>query len=141
MTKRDKEVRNQLRELQDNGWNLNNPGRVPKNHIAYNDGMETTTHRVLKAIAGGVLVDKGFRVAGEVSHEQRGEIDVVGYGHESRQPIAVEVEHSPSEDVIRDKLSRYVDATPIREMFVVDPDAHALPVMQSYEQIKHELGL
>jgi len=68
-----------------------------------------------------VLKQEGYRVASEVTKDGVGEIDVIGYGTED-DPIAVECETDISDDVVRDKLERYVWGEPYRDLFVVGVD-------------------
>lgn len=102
--------------LRDAGWD------VPlQDMVAFNSGSETLDHYRAKALAAWVLKQEGCRVASEVEKDGVGEIDVIGYGIDD-PPIAVECETDISDDVVRDKLERYVWGEPFRDLFVVAVD-------------------
>ena len=131
-----------LRTLQSAGWTIH----TQRNHIATNDGSESDEHLLYKLAALQTLTDAGYRVASEVEHDDRGEIDILGYGHPDREIVAIEIERGADQDTIDDKLERYVNGTPISECFVVDP----FEVSQGYAveeigraktQLREETGL
>ena len=124
-----------LRTLQSAGWTIH----TDRNHIATNDGSETDEHLLYKLAALQVLTDAGYRVASEVEHDDRGEIDVVGYGHPDREIIAVELERNPDQETIDNKLDRYVGGTQITECYIVEPADAGLELAKA--DIREETGL
>jgi len=101
--------------LRDAGWDV-----PQRDSVAFNGGSETPEHFFAKAAVAYVLKQDGYRVASEVEGPT-GEIDVVAYGTDD-EPIAVEVETSPTDEVVQDKLERYVHGQPFRDMFLLDVD-------------------
>lgn len=120
--------------LQQAGWDITKPDSVQ-----FNSGSETTSHRVCKLLAAGALKDRKYRIGSEVAHPDRGEIDVVGYGHPERRPVAVECETNPTDGVIEDKLDRYYRGTPFREVFVLAVDAMPAEIAAADEWVRAEL--
>jgi len=122
------------KELSKHGWNVHK-----RDGIAWNSGSETLRHFVCKAIVAHYLKhEKGLRVDSEVAHAERGEIDVIAYGGDGN-PIAVECETSPTEEIVSDKLSRYYDGTPFREVFVLNVNNMPLDIMDAYEWVHEQL--
>jgi len=104
------------RILQDKNW------RVEKtDKIEFNSGSESREHFFAKAAVAWVLRERGYRVDSEVEMEN-GEVDIVAYGRPDGDMIAVEVETDPQEEVIEDKIERYVRNQPVRECFVLNVD-------------------
>ena len=124
-----------LRTLQSAGWTIH----TQRNHIATNDGSETDEHLLYKLAALQVLTDAGYRVASEAEHDERGEIDILGYGHPERDIVAIEIERGADQDTIDDKLDRYVNGTPITECYIVEPVDAGLELAMA--DIKEETGL
>jgi Holliday junction resolvase-like predicted endonuclease len=112
-THREYEHRKALRGA---GWDVQQ-----EDMVAFNSGSETLDHYRSKTLAAWVLKKEGYRVASEVTKDGVGEIDVIAYGTED-PPIAVECETDISDDVVRDKLERYVQNEPYRDLFVVAVD-------------------
>lgn len=110
------------------------------NQIKFNGGSETVKHLVCKSLAAYVGHANGYRVSSEVEVPQ-GEIDICLWGHPSRLSYAVEVETSPSKDTIESKLDRYVKATPIDELVIINPGVVPLDMVQAAEFIADELGV
>jgi len=129
-TRREWEHRDTLKKA---GW------KVPKRDaVAFNGGTsESAAHFFAKCAVAFVLKQDGYRVASEVEGPT-GEIDVVGYGTED-EPIAVEVETNPSEEVVQDKLSRYVHGQPFRDMFLLDVDELPETFDEAVEWVREEL--
>jgi len=136
MSKRDKMLHNQLKELREHGWVVNQ-----SDAIRFNSGSETFTHFVGKACAAFVGDENGFRVASEVVHDNRGEVDILLYGLPERMIMAVEIETSPTEEVVQDKLERYIHNTPIQEMFVINANDIPMNQLEAKEFVAEELGL
>jgi len=83
----------------------------------------------------------GYRVASEVEHGSRGEIDVLIYGHPDRLTLAVECETSPTDDVIEDKVDRYIRDTPIDDLALVNVSTLSTDMLDALGEIKEVLGL
>jgi hypothetical protein len=49
-----------------------------------------------------------------------------------RETICIECETNPNNDVVRDKLDRYVHGTPIDEMFLLDVDEMPYDIHGAY---------
>lgn len=111
------------------------------NQIRFNGGSETIRHVVCKALAGYVGQINGYRVSSEVELENGGQIDVVLFGHPERLSYAVEIETSPVEWVVNEKLDRYVKDTAIDELVVINPNEVPLNVLEAADYIANELGL
>ncbi len=117
MTKRQRDEYTDRADLQDCGWQVEKT-----DSIKFNGGSETTRHVCLKAIAGHVLRDHGYRVSSEVEHDQHGEIDVLAYAGDG-DPFAVEIETNPHEATVTSKINRYVRSNDvIRECFILAAD-------------------
>lgn len=122
------------RELQSAGWKVDQADK-----IEFNSGSETVRHAVCKTVAAMYLKqEKGLRVDSEVEHSERGEIDVIGYSGEGAA-IAVECETSPTDDVVGDKLERYVEGTPFRDMFLLNVTEMPENIMDAYEWVGDNL--
>jgi len=132
MTKRGKEMWSQKRTLKDSGWDVYQSDR-------YNSGSETLAHSLCKAIVGHYLAHEyNFNVCFEVAHEgDRGELDLLAWSEEDI--LCVECETAPEDDVISDKLDRYVHGTPIREMFTLDPLEMPAEWMEAYKWVDEQL--
>lgn len=115
MTKRQHREYTGRLELTDAGWDVHK-----RDAVAFNGGSESLRHAVAKLLVARELRDRGYRIDTEVHKGGAGEIDVIGYGTDDA-PVAVEVETNPKEDVIEDKLARYYEGEPYREVFVLDP--------------------
>lgn len=102
--------------LRDAGWDV-----PQEDMVAFNSGSESLDHYRCKCLAAWILKEEGYRVGSEIEKEGVGEIDVIGYGTED-DPIAIECETDISDDVIKDKLERYVWNEPYRDLFVVAVD-------------------
>jgi hypothetical protein len=116
MNKRTRQEYDHRTTLRDAGWAVSQ-----QDMVAFNSGSETLDHYCAKALAAWVLKQEGYRVGSEVEKDGVGEIDVIGYGTDD-PPIAVECETDISDEVIRDKLERYVWGEPFRDLFVVAVD-------------------
>jgi len=115
MNKRQRQEFDDRKRLQDAGWKVRQ-----RDAVAFNSGSENPTHYLCKALVAQVLKARGFRIDTEVAKESAGEIDVVAYGKDDA-PTVIEVETDPTEAVIQDKLTRYYEDEPFREVFVIDP--------------------
>jgi len=105
----------------------------------YNSGSETLAHSSLKHIVGHYLTHEcGYRVAFEVEMPQ-GEVDVLGYSTDDI--IIVECETSPTDDVIQEKLDKYVHGEPPRDMFLLNVNDSPANIFECYEWVAEEIGL
>jgi len=132
-SKRSKDLYDARKELQREGWDVSKASR-------FNSGSETVAHSVCKHLSAHYLRHElGYKVAFETTHQKRGEIDVLAWGQ--RETICIECETNPNNDVVRDKLDRYIHGTPIDEMFLLNVDemphdihgAHAWIDEQTYQ--------
>lgn len=127
----------EYRELHNHGVQV-----TKENSVKFNAGGESESpiHIVAKSLSAMVLLENGYRVSSEVE-VPKGEIDIVGWGNPDRLTLAVEAEQNVSDDVVRDKLDRYVGGTPIDDLVVLDLDDMHPNVNHSYGYIKQVLGL
>jgi len=133
MNKRQQQERLARRKLKNAGWDVQKTDSIQFNH-----GSETIKHVVGKSLAAFVGRERGYRVDSEVAHSERGEIDILWYGT-SDPPVAIELETSPTMDTIDDKISRYVEETPIRECFVLNLNKMPVEIPHAYEWIGKQL--
>jgi len=123
-SKRGKDLYESRKELQKNGWDVTKASR-------FNSGSETINHSVCKHLSAHYLRHElGYKVAFETTHQKRGEIDVLAWGE--RETICIECETNPNNDVVRDKLDRYIHGTPIDEMFVLNVDEMPYDIHGAY---------
>lgn len=117
MNARTKREFSQRKAMQDAGWSLD-----LADYVAFNGGKDTESfeHFISKAAIAWVLKQREFRVASEVEGPG-GEIDLVAYALED-PPLAIECERSMTDEVMQDKLERYVYGEPFRDMIPVDVD-------------------
>lgn len=129
-----REEYNQRTQLQKANWQVQKATR-------YNSGSETVRHSICKTLAGHYLHhEQDYSVSFEVVHDQRGEIDVLAWGLDDRiSPLAVEVETSPTDDVVKSKLSRYVHGTPIQECFVINVSEMPDAIRPAYDYVTNQL--
>ena len=118
MSKREKEIYKQYRELNNNGWHVPNTQEIL---CRANGGSETLKHRVAKTVAASFLCDVGYRVHSEVETDDGHEADVLGYGLEDRKPVVIELENGLTDSVKDRKLNQYLKG-PVSEVFVIDLD-------------------
>jgi len=136
-TKREKVYYDWLQSLSQAGWNADKT-----DSIKFNSGSETHLHMHAKLATAALLKANGYRIDTEVEHPERGEVDVVAIPtQDDQKPFAVELEHSPTEKVIDDKLSRYFEGTPFVECYVINLNRAPMDIVELKEFIKSELGL
>lgn len=134
MTKREKALWTQRKELAHSGWNVEK-----RDSVHFNAGSETLNHAELKMIACWYLKHGlDYRVDTEVMMES-GEVDVLAYSEDDI--IVVEIETNPDRATITDKIKRYITDQPPRDMFVLDPTEAPSELMDRYEYVKGEIGL
>lgn len=130
-TKQEYTDRHKLRQA---GWDVSK-----RDTIQFNSGSETYAHLALKAAAAYYLKQElGYRVDSEVQNPG-GEVDILAYGHQTRNPIVVEVETSPTEEIINDKVERYITGQPVRDMFVLNPNDLSKGALEPLELVEAEL--
>ena len=137
MNKRDKEVYEQYRTLNRQGWNIPNTQEVL---CRGNGGSESLKHRVAKTVAASVATDSGYRTYSEVETDTGDEADVLCYGHESRKPIVIELENSLDERTRKKKLKQYLQGD-VREVYIIDLDEAPSDPNELYDHIKEITGL
>lgn len=131
MTKRNRELYESRKILRNHDWDVSNSSR-------FNSGSETLAHSVCKQVAGHYLhAELGYHIGFEVSHPERGEIDVLAWNEDDI--VCVECETSPTDDVIDDKLSRYVEGTPIRDMFILNVSELPAEWSHAYKWVDEQL--
>mgnify|MGYP006976229855 FL=1 len=136
-TKREKVYYDWLQSLSQAGWNADKT-----DSIKFNSGSETHLHMHAKLATAALLKANGYRIGTEVEHPERGEVDVVAIPtQDDQKPFAVELEHSPTQEVVEDKLSRYFEGTPFTEVFVINLNRAPMEIVALKEHIRSELGL
>ena len=134
MTKREKALWNQRKELSHAGW-----GVTKKDSIEFNAGSETLDHVELKLVVAWYLKQEhGYRIDTEVTIKA-GEVDVLAYSEDDI--IVVEIETNADRATITDKIKRYVTDEPPRDMFVIDPTDAPSELTERYSFVKGEIGL
>lgn len=134
MTKREKALWTQRKELAHAGW-----GVTKKDSIEFNAGSETLDHVELKLIVAWYLKQEhGYRIDTEVTMKA-GEVDVLAYSEDDI--IVVEIETNADRATITDKIKRYITDQPPRDMFVIDPVEAPSALMDRYEFVATEIGL
>jgi hypothetical protein len=126
----------EYRALKDSGWQVQK-----QNQVRLNGGSESKEHLLAKSMVAHAGHEAGYRVSSEVSHPERGEIDVLLFGNDARISLAVECETNVQDDVVEDKVSRYVRGTPIDDIAVISLDSLSENIPEAYEEIKTVLGL
>jgi len=126
----------EYRALKDAGWQVQK-----NNQVRMNGGSESKEHLLAKSMVAHAGHEAGYRVSSEVSHDSRGEIDILLFGCDSRISLAVECEKDVQDDVVEDKVDRYVRGTPIDDIAVISVDSLSENMTEAYEEIKTVLGL
>jgi len=124
-----------LQSLSQAGWDVDK-----QDAIKFNSGSETGKHQHAKVATAHILRNAGYRIDTEVTHPERGEIDVVAIPtKESQEPFAVELETSPTPETTQDKLERYYDGTPFVECYVVNLSKVGTDVIEMRAEIQTQL--
>jgi len=131
MSKRDRMLHGQLKELKEHGWVVDQT-----DSIKFNSGSETLAHLHAKTVAAKVLKDQGYRVDTEVVMPA-GEVDVLGYSEQDI--IVVECESKPNSNTFSSKLNRYIHGQPPRDMFWIDVNHVPGNIGEAYDHITDEL--
>lgn len=132
-SKRQQQEYEQRRELQNQGWDVSK-----RDAVAFNAGSENQRHVFCKLAVAWVLKEREYRIDSEVEMGN-GTVDIVAYGREDRDMIAVEVETSPVEEVVQDKLERYYHGEPVREVFVLNVSEMPNGIQEAVEWARGEL--
>jgi len=130
----------EYRQLKDSGVDVEDTNRV-----RYNEGSETSRHICAKSLAGLVAIRNGYRIDSEVpvanDKTDDGEIDTLIWGHDSRLTYAVELEHSPTEQVKAEKLEKYVRYTAVADLQLLNLNKCPHDMTDALDWIADELGL
>lgn len=137
MSKHEREIYDQYRSLNSSGWKIQNTNPVL---CRSNGGSEKLHHAVAKTVAGKVLEKAGYRVQSEVPTRDGKEADILGFGHEDRKPIVIELEHATNETVEQKKRKNYLKGS-VREVWVIDLDNAPTDTSKLYNHIKEITGL
>jgi len=119
--------------LKAHGWD------VQDNSVRSNAGSETVRHFVCKSLVVHYLRQQGLSVTTEAAHGDRGQVDILCHGPDDGAPFAVEVETAPTAETIKDKLDRYVDGSPLREMFVLNVNEMPEHTLDAYAWVSSQL--
>jgi len=134
MTKRDRAEYEARTTLQKAGWDVQK-----QDSVKFNGGSETRSHAHAKlTVAWYLKYECGFRVDTEVEMGD-GEVDVVAW--EEDDIVVVEVETSPTDDVVKDKIGRYVKGQPPRECWLLNVGEIPSDIHEAYEHIANKIGL
>lgn len=139
MSKSEKVYSDWLGELSRHGWECD-----WADSVKFNAGGagETAKHLHAKLATARVLKKNDYRISTEVEHAERGEIDVIAIPkNDDQKPFAVELETSPTEEVVNDKLERYYEGTPFAECWVLTVNEMPMDIMEMEQHIATELGL
>lgn len=131
MNKREREFYEKNRVLEQHGWDVDNKFRS-------NGGSETDKHFVCKCLVAKAVEESGHRWTMEASHEERGEVDVLVIP-ENGEPYAVEAETSPTQEVVDDKVERYTEGTPIRDMLLINVSDMPVDMIEAKAWIQEQL--
>jgi len=120
--------------LENAGWQVEK-----QDAVKFNSGSETLPHASLKLITCWYLKQEcGYRVDTEVEMPH-GDVDVLAW--DANDIIIVECETAPTDEVISDKIARYVDGQPPRECWVLNPNEMPEKTLEAYEWVSEEIGL
>jgi len=123
------------RSLQQAGWDVDTV-----DSIKFNYGSETAKHQHAKLAGAHILRNAGYRIDTEVTHPERGEIDLIAIPtKESQEPFAVEFETTPTSEVVDDKLTRYFDGTPFVECYIINLEKVGTDVIEMRAEIQTQL--
>ena len=85
------------------------------------------------------LRQKGLRVTTEAEHGDRGQVDVLCHGPPDGAPYAVELETSPTEKVVTEKFKKYIENSPLREMYLINVNDCPENILEAYQWICEQL--
>lgn len=126
----------EYRELKDYGVEVEKRTNIRTNH-----GSETAAHIIAKALVTHIGTNNEYIVNGETPTPDGGAIDCCMWGHPDRLSYAVELEHSPTQEVIDSKLDRYVENTPLDDMILINLNELPTHRLEMVQFIADELGL
>jgi len=133
MTSRKKALWKQRKELANNGWHVEK-----RDSVHFNSGSETLGHAELKLVACWHLKKLGYRIDTEVELSN-GEVDILAY--DGDDIIVVEIETNADPETIQDKIKRYTQNEPPRDIFVIDPTNAPETLSDRREFVSEEIGL
>jgi hypothetical protein len=85
-----------------------------------------------------ILADRKFFIDSEVGHEPTGNIaDIVAYGHESRNPIVVELDTVYDRDVALANVEKYQHG-PIYDVITVPVDTLSTEIKTMHNEIQEQ---
>jgi len=124
-------------QLQHHGWDVDF-----EDSIKANTGSESREHLTAKALTFRYLKQDGYRVKTECSHSDRGAVDVLLIPPTTEvRPLAIELENNLTQEVKDDKLRRYTEHTPIRDVLFVEVTELSTDIEKMEDQLKEEIGL
>jgi len=89
-----------------------------------------------------VLKANDYRIDTEVEHPERGEIDIIAIPtQDDQKPFCVEVETSQKDDVVADKIDRYVHGTPFVECYIINTLFVPMDILEMTDYVADKLGL
>lgn len=133
----DKHQYEPYRCLQDHGVEVPKTRQPPMNA---GGKSETTVHYVAKQLVAFVGAQNyGYMTAVEVE-TPNGQIDCLLWGHNERLTYAVEIESSPIEEVVSDKLDRYVHQIgPIDDMVLINANNIPMDMVEAKDHIEQAI--
>ncbi len=119
--KRTKQRIDKVGLLRSRGWKLQVSGL---SEIHPHSGDENPKHLILKTLLCKAIKDKGNSFATEVTHSDRGIVDVMDINETGKGAFIYEIETEFSEERKLEKVHQYTDtfsADEIADVFVIDP--------------------
>jgi len=123
------------RALKQAGWIVSGMS----SEVCFNGGSESLRHFVGKSVAGYVCRETGYTVLSEVTVDDA-VCDILAFGHQSRNPIVVEIETDKTEAVESAKLDSFA-VGPVRDVFVIESKNLPPEMDEMRRYIKGVLGL
>jgi len=123
-------------QLQHHGWDVDF-----EDSIKANTGSEGKKHLTAKSLTFRYLKQEGYRVKTEVEGET-GIVDILAIPPTTEEhPIAIELENNLTDEVRDDKLRRYTEKTPIRDVLFVEVEDLFTDITVMQAQLKEEIML
>jgi len=111
------------------------------NQVRLNAGSETIKHCVAKVIVARIAADNEWRVSSEVTVPE-GEIDILLHQTSQERVWAIELETSPTTEVRRSKLERYVKNQPeIDDIAIINISNLPVELPYAEQYIREELPI
>lgn len=127
----------QYRELKDAGVDVSET-----THVRPNAGSETFNHFRCKCAVAFLGQINGYNVDSEVETSNGKEMDILLWGHESRQTYVIECETNWTEKKKRNKLNNYVKLhDPIDDMLMLEVLETPESAFELLEHTSEKLGL